>query len=109
MGERAKGTYVRVPEQRVVTPGEGLGAPVQVVVGRGLRHLASVLVLDVLDVGSMLSLGVVDPGGADSNCFMSIRIHGHWKQKRLTAGEANVVAGNISQIVCICETKDRRT
>lgn len=72
-----KGTYVLVPEQGVVAPGEGLGAPVQVVIGGRLRHLSSILVLDVLNVGSVLNLGVVDPGGADSD----------WRLVNLNSGQ----------------------
>ena len=59
-----------VPEERVHAPGEGLAAPVQEVVGRGLGELAAVLVLEVLDVGCVLLLGVVDPGGADGNWIL---------------------------------------
>ena len=56
-----------VPEEGVHAPGEGLAAPVQEVVGRGFGELSAVLVLEVLDVGSVLLLGVVDPGGADGD------------------------------------------
>jgi len=58
---------VRVEEQRVHAPGERLGAPIEEVVGRGFGKFTAVFVLDVLDVGSVLDFGVVDPGGADSD------------------------------------------
>ena len=61
-----------VEEQRVHAPGERLGAPVEEVVGRGLRHFTAVFVLDVLDVGSVLDLSVVDPGGADGDCRLTV-------------------------------------
>jgi hypothetical protein len=60
-------SYVGVKEQAVGAPGEWLGSPVQVVVGRGLGEFATVLVLDVFNVLGVGNLSVVHPCNADSN------------------------------------------
>jgi hypothetical protein len=39
--------HMGVEEQRVGSPREGLSASVQVVIGRGLRELSAILLLDV--------------------------------------------------------------
>ena len=59
---------MRVEEQRVHTPGERLGAPVEEVVGRGFGEFTTIFMLDVLNVGSVLDFSVVDPGSADNDC-----------------------------------------
>jgi len=61
-------THMLVKEEAVHAPGEGLAAPVEEVIRWGLRELSAVLVLEVLNVSSMLGLSVVDPGCADSDC-----------------------------------------
>lgn len=61
-----------VEEQGVHAPGEGLGAPVEELVRWGFGQFTAVLVLDVLDVGSMLGFGVVDPGSADEDCCILV-------------------------------------
>lgn len=61
-----------VEEQRVGTPRERLGPPVQVVVCRSLGELATVLVLHVLGVSRVLDFGVVDPGSAHGDCDMEL-------------------------------------
>jgi hypothetical protein len=88
-----RATYVLVPEEGVHAPGEGLAPPVQVVVGRGLGELAAVLVLQVFDVCSVLFLGIVDPGGADGNWTVVSLKQSQLKRERLTARDADEVAG----------------
>jgi len=58
---------MRVEEERVHSPGERLGASVQVVVQGCLGELSAVLVLDVFDVCSVLNFSVVDPSNADGD------------------------------------------
>ena len=58
---------MRVEEQGVGSPRERLGPPVHVVIGRSLRKHSAILVLDVLDVGSVFGFSVVYPRDTSSN------------------------------------------
>lgn len=60
-------THSGVEEKRVVSPGEGLGSPIDVVVQRGLGKLSTVLVLDMFNMRGVLNFGVVYPGNADGD------------------------------------------
>ena len=67
-------THMRVEEERVGTPCERLGPPVQVVVRRGLGEFATVLVLNMLGMGRVLNFGVVYPGSAHGDCNMVLKV-----------------------------------
>ena len=90
-------TYMGVEEQGVIAPGERLAPPVHVVVDRGLGKHTAVLVLDVLDVCGVFSLGIVDPGSADSNYeFESDLANTREVIGRRTGRESDVVADRYS-------------
>lgn len=63
-----------VEEQGVGSPGVRPGSPVHVVEGGGLGQLSAVLMLDVLDVSGVFSFSVVDPGSADSDWYILLRL-----------------------------------
>jgi len=56
-----------VEEQRVWSPGEGFGASVQVIVGRGEREVAIVLGHEVFLVLGMFTLNLLHPEVAGHN------------------------------------------
>jgi len=54
---------MRVEEERVISPRERLNTPVHVFVFGSFWQMASVLGLDVLDMGFMFILNIAYPGG----------------------------------------------
>lgn len=67
---------MRIVEKAVHSPGEGLDSPVHVLEGRDFGKVSAVLGFEMLFVGGMFGLSVVDPGYADGHCGrnMSYRI-----------------------------------
>ena len=55
-------TYMRVEEQRVHTPREWLESSIQIVETRCRGEFAIVFLLNVLDVGTVFSFHIVNPG-----------------------------------------------
>jgi hypothetical protein len=58
---------MRVEEERVHTPREWLDPSIQKLESRRRREFATVLVLDVLDVGNVLSFRIVNPSNTNSD------------------------------------------
>ena len=60
-------TYISVIEKGVHTPGERLDPSIHIIESGLRREFATVLMLNVLDVGTVFSLHIVHPGYTNSN------------------------------------------
>ena len=65
---RGKGTHLPVVEKRIIPPGERLDPAVEVLVLRGLREHAVVLMSDMLDVREMFGFEVIHPRADHRDC-----------------------------------------
>jgi hypothetical protein len=76
---------MRVEEERVHTPREWLDPSIQKLESRRRREFATVLVLDVLDVGNVLSFRIVNPSNTNSDLKMG-RLGKEEKSQNIPAG-----------------------
>ena len=60
-------TYMGVEEQGIHTPREWLEPSIQILESRCRREFATVLVLNVLDMGTVFGFQIVNPGKTNSN------------------------------------------
>ena len=89
---RRNGTYVGIEEERVLSPGEGFGAHVKVLIVRRERNVTIILGPQVFLMLGVLGLDLLHPEVTSPNCFARVNSNFGRDGIRLTCWETTIEA-----------------